>query len=157
MTRPTISRRAALLTLSAALGLAGCGRIRESRLNPFNWFGRSQEAEKVALPEAPKDPRALVQTVLSLTVEETSGGAIVRATGLPPTQGWWDAELVAQPLDENGRLVLDFRIFPPIESTRAGTPPSREVVVALFLTAFKLETVREIIVQGETNARASRR
>jgi hypothetical protein len=157
MTRPTMTRRAAFLTLTAALGLAGCGRIRDSRLNPFNWFGRSEEAEKVALPEAPRDPRALVQTVLSLVVEETAGGAIVRATGLPPTQGWWDAELVAQPVDENGRLVLDFRIFPPIETKRAGTQPSREVVVALFLSNIKLDPVREIIVQGETNARAARR
>ncbi len=114
-------------------------------------------AEKVELPAAPEDPRALVQTVLSLVVEETAGGAILRATGLPPTQGWWDAELVPQPVDENGRLVLEFRIFPPIEAKRTGTQPSREVVVALFLSNIKLDPVREIIVQGETNARAARR
>jgi hypothetical protein len=157
MTRLKMSRRTAFLTLTAGLGLAGCGRIRDSRLNPFNWFGRSEVAEKVELPAAPEDPRALVQTVLSLIVEETAGGAILRSTGLPPTQGWWEAELVPQPVDENGRLVLEFRIFPPIEAKRTGTQPSREVVVALFLSNIKLDPVREIIVQGETNARAARR
>ncbi len=153
MIRPTL--RPALLCL--CMVLAGCGGFRDSRLNPFNWFGRSQEVEKVALPTAPQDRRALVQQVVTLHVEEVSGGAIVRATGLPPTQGYWDAELVPQPVDENGRLVLDFRVFPPVETMRAGTPPSREVVVALYLSNYKLDSIREIVVQGETNARAARR
>lgn len=153
-----MSRRAAIGALALlATGLAGCGRVRDSKLNPFNWFRRSQEVEKVALPEAPQDARLLVQTVLSMQVEETTGGAIVRATGLPPTQGWWSAELVPQPVDENGRLVLEFRIFPPPENKPSGTQPSREVVVGLFLSAFKLQELSEIVVQGETNARASRR
>lgn len=153
MIRPTL--RPALLCL--CLVLAGCGGFRDSKMNPFNWFGRSQEAEKVALPSAPQDRRALVQQVVTLHVEEVPGGAIVRATGLPPTQGYWDAELVPQPVDESGRLVLDFRVFPPIETIRAGTPPSREVVVALYLSNYKLDSIREIVVQGELNARAARR
>lgn len=153
MIRPTL--RPALLCLCVAL--AGCGGMRDSKLNPFNWFGRSEEVQKVALPKAPQDRRGLVQQVLTLNVEETSGGAIIRATGLPPTQGYWDAELVALPLDESGRLVLEFRIFPPIEKANVGTPPSREVTVALFLTNYKLSQIREIVVQGETNARAARR
>jgi hypothetical protein len=144
-------------TLLIALILAGCGGFRDSKLNPFNWFGRSQEVEKVALPVVPDDPRGLVATVLSLTVEETAGGAIIRATGISPTQGYWDAELVEQPLDENGRLVLEFRIFPPVESKAVSTPQSREVVVALFLSNIKLDQVTEIIVQGESNARSARR
>jgi hypothetical protein len=144
-------------TLLIALILAGCGGLRDSKLNPFNWFGRSQEVEKVALPVVPDDPRGLVATVLSLTVEETAGGAIIRATGISPTQGYWDAELVEQPLDENGRLVLEFRIFPPVESKAVSTPQSREVVVALFLSNIKLDQVTEIIVQGESNARSARR
>ena len=150
-----MKRLTAVLTLT--LILAGCGAMRESKLNPFNWFGRSEEAAKVALPEQPADPRALVETVLSMQVEEIPGGAIVRATGLTPTQGWWEAELLPQPVDENGRLVLEFRIFPPIERTAVNTPQSREVVVAFYLSNIKLAEVGEIVVQGETNARAARR
>ena len=150
-----LTTRPAVLML--CLGLAACGGMRDSKLNPFNWFGRSQETEKVALPAAPRDPRALVQQVIGLAVEEVPGGAIVRATGLPPTQGYWQAELVPQPVDETGRLVLEFRVFPPVETMRAGTQPSREVVVALYLSNYKLEAIREIVVQGEANARSARR
>ena len=137
--------------------LAGCARIRDSKVNPFNWFGRSAEVEKVVLPEKPADPRGLVQQVVSLTVEPIASGAIVRATGLPPTQGYWEADLVAQDVDENGRLVLEFRLFPPLEPQAAGTQVSREVVVATHLSNIKLRDVREIVVQGEMNARAVRR
>ena len=55
MTRPSL-HLTALLTLT--LILAGCGGFRDSKLNPFNWFGRSEETEKVALPERPRDTRA---------------------------------------------------------------------------------------------------
>ncbi|MFZ1467481.1 MAG: hypothetical protein WAT09_00720 [Paracoccaceae bacterium] len=150
-----MKRLSALLCLT--LILAGCGGFKDSKINPFNWFGRSEETQKVALPARPADSRALVESVLSLQIEEVPGGAIVRATGRTPTQGWWKADLVAQPVDENGRLVLEFRIFPPIERTAVNTPQSRDVVVALYLSNIKLADVREVIVQGETNARAVRR
>lgn len=148
-------RTTAALTL--ALILAGCGGLRDSKLNPFNWFGKSEETEKLALPERPADARALVETVLTLNVEDIPGGAIVRATGLTPTQGWWQAELVPLPVDEKGRLVLEFRIFPPIDDTAVNTPQSREVTVALYLSNIKLAALTEIVVQGQTNARAARR
>jgi len=146
-----------LTVLVLVLALAGCGGFRDSRLNPFNWFGRSQPAEKVALPDAPADPRALVAEVLTMTVEPIPTGAIVRATGRTPTQGWWDAELVAQPVTEDGVLVLDFRIFPPVDPTDVNTPRSREVTAAISLSNIKLEEVRQIIVQGAANARAAGR
>lgn len=146
-----------LAVLSLTLILAGCGGFRESKLNPFNWFGRSKETAPVVVADPAADSRALVETVLSMQVEQVPGGAIIRATGLTPTQGWWQADLVAQPVDEDGRLVLDFRISPPKDRTAVNTPQSREVVVALYLSDIKLEPVREIIVQGQSNARAARR
>lgn len=147
------------LALICALGLSACGGWRDSRLNPSNWFGKSREAVAQEAPTQDADlkGRSLVQSVLSMTVEPYQGGAIVRATGLPPTQGWWEAELVAQPVDENGVLVLDFRVFPPVAPWPAGTQPSREIVVAIALSNIKLEPVREIVVRGETNSRSSRR
>lgn len=148
-------RALAALVLIAAL--ASCGAIRDSRLNPFNWFGRSQAAQRVDIPGQPVDARGLVADVLSMTVEPLPTGALVRATGLSPRQGYWDAALVAQPVTEDGLLVLEFRIFPPIEPTDVNTPRSREVTAAISLSRVKLETVREIVVQGANNARASRR
>lgn len=137
--------------------LAGCGGMRDSKLNPFNWFGRSQPAEKVALPATPQDGRALVADVIGMAVEPIPTGAIVRATGRTPTQGWWKAELVPLPLSEDGVLVLEFRLFPPVDKTDVNTPRSREVTAAISLSNIKLENVRQIVVQGATNARVARR
>ncbi len=147
----------ALVALTLITVLASCGSMRASKLNPFNWFGRSQAAQRATDPAMPEDARGLVGEVLTMTVEPLPTGAIVRATGLSPRQGYWDAALVAQPVTEDGTLVLDFRIFPPIEPTDVSTPRSREVTAAIHLSRQKLETIREIIVQGANNARASRR
>lgn len=148
-----------LAALAIGLTLGGCGAVRESRLNPFNWFGGSEETEaQPALPGAPVDRRMLVEEVVALSVERLPGGVIVRATGLPATQGYWEAELVARPV-ENGELIYDFRIFPPITNEPVSTPQSREVVVATYLSDFRIESegIRQITVQGGLNARTSRR
>jgi hypothetical protein len=99
----------------------------------------------------------LVEVVLSMSVEPIPGGAIVRARGQAPTQGYWQAELVPQPLTEDGSLVYEFRIFPPPGRADVNTPQSRQVDVAIYISDVKLENLREIVVQGATNARASRR
>ncbi len=146
---------AALVALTV---LSACGGLRDSRLNPFNWFGRSEPAEQVQTQAAkPADPRALVDQVLTMAVESYPGGAIVRATGLPPTQGYWEAELVARPLDENGVLVLDFHVFPPKAAAGVVNQQSREITVAYNLSDIKLQGISEIVVQGAGNARSSRR
>lgn len=151
-------KRRVLLGLGAAALVASCGRIRDSRLNPFNWFGGARRREQVAQdPVTAQDSRLLVAEVVSLSVDPYSGGAIVRAKGIPPSQGWWDAELVARPIDENGVLVYDFRVFPPVTETPAGSPRSREITVGVSISSVKLDGVNEIVVQGANNALSSRR
>jgi len=152
-------RRPLVAALSALMLLAACGGGFSARLNPFNWFGRSAPVETTATPEValPQDGRMLVADVLSLVVEAYPGGAIVRATGLPPSQGWWNAELVALPLDENGVLVYEFRVAEPAVALRQGPAQSREIAVATSLTDRQLADVTQIVVQGAANARASRR
>lgn len=147
-----------IAALCAVLALGACGSIGKSRLNPFNWFGRSTESTTtVSAPgELPADQRQLVAQVTDLTVERMPGGVIIRATGLPPTQGFWDAELVARPV-EDGKIIYDFRVFPPVEQSAVSTVQSREVIVATFLSNIKLEGIRQITVQGANNARSSRR
>jgi len=148
-----------LAALTALMLLQACAGLQQSRLNPFNWFGRSAPVDIRAAETAATtaDQRALVGQVLSLAVDAYPGGAIVRATGLPPSQGWWSAELVAQPVDENGVLVYEFRVFPPPVELREGPPQSREIAVATNLTDRQLSKITEIVVQGAANARASRR
>ena len=145
----------AIVVLATALG--GCGRMRDSRFNPLNWFGPGRQAVVTDLYVRPDDARALVAEVTVLKVEPYPGGAIVRATGVPPTQGFWEAELVAQPLDDQGRLVFEFRVFPPPEPAAAGTAWSRQVTVAAALSDIKLQGVTAIVVQGASNALSARR
>ena len=146
-----------LALLMAAMVLTACGRVRDSRLNPFNWFGRCEAGaqEPAALPVA-EDYRLLVQQVTVMQVERVPEGAIVRATGLPPTQGWWDGDLVETSF-EDGVLTYEFRLTPPLTPKPAVTPKSREVTVASFLSNIRLAEVAQIVVQGEMNARSSRR
>ncbi len=151
----SLSRRH--LVLGLAVALAGCGGVRDSKLNPFNWFRKSKPRETIVLPGEKVDARGLVDTVLTLAVEPIPGGAIVRARGQLPVQGYWQAELVPQTLTEDGSLVYEFRIFPPPGRTDVNTPQSRQVDVASYISDVKLQNVREIVVQGATNARASRR
>lgn len=149
-------KRSFMAALAALMFVSACGFVRESRLNPFNWFGKSEPAETVTVPLEKTDPRPLVADVVDLVVEPYSGGAIVRAKGITPTQGWWDAELVEAKTDDPNHLVLDFRLIPPLTQTGVNTPRSREVVVAKTLSVQRLETITRITVQGAKNARTSR-
>lgn len=157
--------RPLLAALALTLVLAGCGGFRESRLNPFNWFGGSDARQSTVAEGSivvPQDPRPLVDQVTSMAVEQAPGGAIVRATGLPPTQGFWDGELVrvetADAEDPDPTvIVFDFRLAPPPYIARQGNPPSREVEVATFLTNNALDGVTRIVVRGARTERVSRR
>lgn len=149
-------KRSLPAALVALLVLSSCGFVRESRLNPFNWFGRSEPAETIVVLDKANDPRPMVDDVVSMNVEPYSAGVIVRAKGLTPTQGWWDAELVELETDDPSHLVLEFRLIPPLTQTGVNTPRSREVVVAKTVSNERLEYIEKITVQGARNARTSR-
>ena len=151
------SRRWVLFALMGA-GLSGCGAIGRSRFNPFNWFG--SEEEELAPLEVEEERRPLVREITSLAVERTPGGAIVRATALPPTQGWFAPELISldpdgQPIE--GVLSYSFRAVPPEAPTRQSTARSRELSAAVFITETVLNRVRVIRVTGAQNSRIARR
>ena len=91
-------RKTITLLLAASLVLSACATIRDSRVNPLNWFGQSR-SERVERPESTnpliprrgglfsRDNREEVydgrpfEQVTDLTVERVPGGAILRATG----------------------------------------------------------------------------
>ncbi|WP_050528748.1 hypothetical protein [Pseudorhodobacter aquimaris] len=151
MNRPLVA------ALCATLALGACSTVGKSRLNPMNWFGGSEETPVVTVVEGkPVDPRPLISQITDLKLERMPGGVIIRATGLPPSQGFWDAELVARPV-KDGTIVYDFHVFPPVTPKAASTPQSREVTVASYLSDTKLAGIRQITVQGASNARSSRR
>lgn len=151
--------------LIGALALSACGRIADSRLNPLNWFGRSEVAPAATLEPAdgyaalPEDGRLSVTEVTGLEVTRTPGGALVVARGLPPTQGWWDAGLVAlnDGVPVEGVLTFAFRVAEPPAPRRVSTPQSRELTAGVFLSDQSLTGVRRIVVQGTANSRAVNR
>lgn len=144
-----------LVALLVVLGLSACG----SRLNPFNWFGNDRE-DRIAVEEpaaVPTDGRQLVTEIASLDVDPNPGGAIIRAVGLPPRQGYWEADLVEVSRD-SGELVFEFRIREPADpATRVGPPRSREIYAATVLSRQDLAGIRSITVIGQQNRRSVRR
>ena len=148
-----------ILTLATALVLTGCARVSESRLNPFNWFGGSDTEESVSPVEVVEtDPRPRVAQITALAVERTPTGAIVRATALPPSQGWHSAALV--PVNDtpiNGVMTYVFRAIPPETPQPAATARSREITAARALSVQQLALIRSVRVEGALNARTVRR
>lgn len=147
------SRRAFLALVAIAPVIAGCGGIRDSRFNPFNWFGRDRNEEVEAAVSDDGDPRRLVNQVLSLSVDPTPEGAIVRAVGLPPLQGFWDASLVRIETQDPSELVYEFRVSPPLEQRRQGPQRSREIIVGTSISNVRLANIRRIVVVGQQNRR----
>lgn len=157
MKKPLVAALAATLTLSA------CGSF-SSRINPFNWGKDRAPQGDILTPKggfpAPEAAGPLVPFVASMHVEKAVDGVIVRATGLPPIQGYWGGKLVptnyGEP-DENGVLTLRFVLVPPPTQTRVSTPQSREVTVAIQVSAAKLRTIRRFVIQGQSNSLSARR
>jgi len=146
-----------LITLVVLSTLAGCARVSESRLNPLNWFGRSERVATVTVDPATGAAQVnMVSQITQLRAEQVPGGAILRATGLPPRQGFYGGELVYVGA-EDGVLNYQFAIAPPPEQTRVSTTQSREIVVGLYLSNQTLAGVRQIRVSSASNALAIRR
>lgn len=140
-------------TLATCLVLTACGGSASSlsSANPFNWFGgKDRAAEASTEAQKPADPRHLMPQVVDLQSEPASGGIILRATGLPPVQGWSRGELVAMNAGQavEGVLSYEFRALPPTDFQTQSTPQSREVIVATFLNNGQLAGVRNIRVLG---------
>lgn len=141
----------AILTLSVILSLAAC----ESRLNPLNWFGGDREQRITVDPNAASgaqdiDGRVLAAEITQLSVEQTTSGAIIRATGFTPSQGYFNAELVLVEETET-TVVFDFRVAEPLGT---GTAGFQEISVATQMTVGELAGIRTITVIAQTNRRS---
>ena len=159
--------RSLTLILCLGLMLSGCAKLANSRLNPLNWFGPSAPVSNttadgqlrplVTVAEATVvDSRVLIDQIVEMQVEPTSSGAILRATGLAATEGFYNAELVLA-ASENGDVTYDFRVAAPAGFEAIGTEASRRITVALELSNAELAGIGNITVRGAQNARGSRR
>lgn len=166
-------RPISVLVLSA-LVVTSCGAVRESRVNPFNWFGRS-ESRPVATGDAanPLIPRrttniitrrkedapyagTLIGEVSELLIERRPGGAVVRATGVSDRQGPFEVQLVPVAAETgNGVLTYELRGLQP--PAARGTDLSRTLTAAVWLSDSELAEIGVIHVKGARNIRSVRR
>ncbi|MEQ6248164.1 hypothetical protein ABMC89_04670 [Sulfitobacter sp. HNIBRBA3233] len=165
--------------LVASLTLGACGVVRDSALNPGNWFGRSTPAPVSAETE-PVNPLIPTRSglfgsrpdnkeiylgepfyeIVDLTIERVAGGAIIRATGRAERQGIFAVQLTPVTEDEtpvDGTLSYRLEGVERTQPTPVGAPATREVTAARRITDQQLAGVRAIRVEGAQNARVARR
>ena len=173
--------RSIAASLILVLTLSGCGAVRDSRINPFNWFGGDRAAAPAATEEPeevnpliPRERQGLfsraradrdeykgqpVDVIKNLTIERTQNGAIIRATGVARFINTYDVRLQAEndgvPVD--GVLNLTLESVAPPRPISSGTERQREVIAAVSVTAQDLEGVNVIRVAGTQNAQSARR
>lgn len=164
-------RKTIPLLLIAALVVTSCGRVRESRLNPFNWFGNAESRELVAAgernpliprrsalaPSEKKDTRTPIGRVTLLRIEKVPTGAVIRAEGISDRQGAHELALRQVEGEEvpEGTLRYAFVAYQP--PFTVGTEASRRVVAATKLSTQDLLNVRRIEVVGANNVMTARR
>lgn len=161
----------------ACVVLAGCATVRESRLNPFNWFGRGAPEQAAGEDTGAANPllprRAaisifrqdeveayggrLIGQIDELLIERRPGGAIVRVRGIADRIGPYDVRLVPVPEESDAStLTFDLRNLQG-PGPRGGTEAARSVTAAVSLSTQNLEGIRTIRVRGARNVLASRR
>ncbi len=170
-------RKTVPLLLAATLVVGACASVRESRVNPFNWFGQSRsvavEQTENTNPLIPRSSGLFgkkntqpvyigkpFEQVTNLTIERIPGGAIIRATGLAARQGIYAVQLTPENEEEvadDGVLTYRLEGVRPTRATPVGSKPTREVIAARRVTDQQLRNVRSIRVEGQLNALVSRR
>ncbi|KAA8605871.1 hypothetical protein AL036_16950 [Salipiger aestuarii] len=162
----------------ASIAVSGCATVRESRVNPFNWFGGSS-SEPVAqatgsgganplIPEKrgsffrPDDTEEVypgwpVGTIDELLIERRPGGAIIRVTGIADRAGPFDVRLTEDAAQSGpSTLAYTLRALQSAGPRNAGVN-ARKVTAALWLTEQELAGIQEIRVTGASNALVTRR
>lgn len=155
-------RPALVLPLVLTVALSGCGWM-----NPKNWFGSEPVAQTLepegGYQKAREDGRELVPQITALKIERTLTGAIVVATGLPPTQGWWGSKLVAENdgLPVDGVITYRFVLAEPASGSadagRVLNERAREVTATAFIRGPRLAQTTQVVVVGAANSRSASR
>ncbi|SFE66020.1 hypothetical protein [Roseivivax sediminis] len=165
--------------LVSALVLTSCGTVRDSRLNPFNWFGGATsrpvtvEAGSEVNPLLPRRSSGVsifrrersedqvyagtpIAVIDELLVERRPGGAIIRATGIADRAGPFDIRLIPDETAGGGALVYTFNALQRPGPRDTG-PDARKATAAVWLTDNELAGISRIEVRGRQNILTSRR
>ena len=165
-------RRQVIVSGLVLMLVTGCATIKESRINPLNWFGKSEPVTVLndgtavtVLPSlAPRkgypnfvDTRPLAPVISDVTVVRSASGAIITATATLPTLGYFDAELVRVATDRADVAAYEFRLRPPTSNAPTGTAAQRQITAAKSLSNEEIAGIRTIVVEGAAGARQIRR
>ncbi|WP_299844075.1 hypothetical protein [uncultured Roseovarius sp.] len=167
-------RRFVAILVVSSIVLSGCSRLRDSRINPGNWFGGGSSQPAVtngseANPLIPKQTRIRrkdkrkiyrgtpVDQVTSVQVEPTTSGAIIRVSGVSLQQGAHDVRLTSENDGEpiGGVLTLRLRALQPT-NTPQGQARQRTLHAGRFVSNNDLaltNTIRVIGARNEITAR----
>lgn len=165
-------RKVVAILVISSIVLSGCSRLRDSRLNPGNWFGGGRTAPVAgttgaeANPLIPKTTRIRrkdrkqiyrgtpVDQVTSVIVEPTTAGAIIRVTGVSLQQGAFDVRLIADNKGEpaNGGLTYRLMALQPTD-TPQGQVRQRTLHAGQFVSNHDLAVTQTIRVIGARNER----
>lgn len=161
-------------TLMMLVLVAGCARVAESRVNPFNWFGGGRDARPVQTdtgsvnPLIPRERESifrnntpetyqgtLLQEVGELRIEPVQGGIVVRVEGVAPQLGAHDIRLIAvEGAEESAtRLVFELRGLQDEEARLVGT---QAITAAIALTDQAIAGVTTIEVVSASNRQSAR-
>ncbi|MCT4558584.1 MAG: hypothetical protein N4A61_11060 [Pelagimonas sp.] len=161
-----------VLVVSAVV-LTSCGAVRDSRMNPFNWFGGSRSepvtTETDVNPLIPASRQSIfrsetnpdyqgwdVSEVVALSVDKRPGGAIINATGRTERQGAFELKLVKIDAESDAKtLTYAFQAI-QVPGPR-GSDQSRTLTAAVALTDQELLGIRTIRVKAKNNMRVARR
>lgn len=170
-------RNLVTVLMISSLGLAGCSGFRDSGANPANWFGRSStiqhpvtaDGSNPLIPEASNSilsrrpsienyPGTPIYAVQAIEITPSSGGAILKATGVALRQGAYDVRLVPENrgMPVNGVLSFSMQAIQP-QNTPQGSERTRRVSAGKFISAQTLEQVQELRVLSEVGTATSRR
>ncbi|WP_084864012.1 hypothetical protein [Salibaculum halophilum] len=160
-------RRGILVTALVLATTSGCARLADSAVNPLNWFGGGG-AQQVAADPAERRPlvpetrgavvvdqRVPVQRITALSVDRTPYGALVSATGLADSPGYFNADLVPVSV-EDGELTLELRAEAPPAFEAGADPASRRITVGYTLSPDQLAGLARVRVTGTENSRSAR-
>jgi hypothetical protein len=169
--------------LISVLAVSACGTLRDSAVNPSNWFGKSRTSQTPIEQPANTNPLILggkqktgifakkrardaiyqgqpIDQVTNLIIEQVPGGAVIRATGVTAVQGVYAIQLTPATEDNtpvDGVLTYRFEGIRPARPQGTGSTHTRTVVAALALTDQQLQGVNTIRVQAARNVQTSRR
>ncbi|WP_112323816.1 hypothetical protein [Oceanibium sediminis] len=143
-----------VLALGACSGGSGSNPLGSfPSLGSLNPFGGNDDGSDATVAGVVADDTVLVAQLESVTPESALRGVILKATGIAPSVGYYNAQLV--PVngglpDERGIATYDFRVTPP-EVSSGGPVQARRLIAATFIHDDDLAGIRGFRVRSAGN------